>query len=415
MHYTTFHFSTKEFMNHNTWNTFYKDTKQLQKPAQAHQLLSQSDINHLQLLLIDVLNGFLNKGEHHIGMKIYIDSELRNDYILKLVKHPPKVGESLEEWSHQIFGDQKFGMILIGLEQYSNAFAIKAASMVSPLLKTAGMPVHGLSFLFFMGNYGFTPFGIHKEATGEDGILFHLGPENKQFYTWDDPKFNSLDHNTQVFHNVSEMISEGEEYILEPGDAMFIPHYVYHIGNTSEFSSSVVLDYINPPKDQFENDLIQATAEQGLKNHVDYEKPIEMEATPALWNQLIDIQSVQRKMELVLSRNILKLRSNGGLARKSIRNHATMPSDMNANFKGIPIFPLLYEVQTDDSVLIFARGHQMVIKNHPNLIELINRLNDGATISGSLVHSLLGPAWDLIDVFSFLQELFSKDAIEIDN
>ena len=57
----------------------------------------------------------------------------------------------------------------------------------------------------------------------------------------------------------------------------------------------------------------------------------------------------------------------------------------------------------------------MVIKNHPNLIELINRLNDGATISGSLVHSLLGPAWDLIDVFSFLQELFSKDAIEIDN
>ncbi len=398
-------------MNHTIWQSFYKDTDRLQKPAKANQLLTQSDIDQVKSLLIDVLNGFVNKGEHHIGMKIYIENELKNEYIHKLVEHPPRINQTLEEWSQEIFGDLKFGMILIGLEQYSNKFAEKAASIVAPLLETAGMPVHGLSFLFFMGNYGFTPFGIHKEATGEDGILFHLGPQDKQFYTWDDPKYNSLEHNKQVFHNVSEMISEGEEYNLKPGDAMFIPHYVYHIGNTSQFSSSVVLDYINPPKDRFENELLKAAAQQALNFHTDYEKPIQMDAPPSIWNDRIDIHSIQKKMELVFLRNILSLRSNGGLARKSLNNQTTLSVDMNTAFKGIPTFQLFYNIQENDKIIIFARGHEILVNNHPNLLTIIKKLNSGDTITIGEVCKLLEPQWDLIDIFSFIQELLSKEAI----
>ena len=33
----------------------------------------------------------------------------------------------------------------------------------------------------FIGNYGFTPFGVHKENIGEEGFLFHMGPGKKTF------------------------------------------------------------------------------------------------------------------------------------------------------------------------------------------------------------------------------------------
>ena len=284
-----------------------------------------------------------------------------------MVANPPKIESSFEEWSKQIFGEQNFGMILIGLEQYSISFAEKIATIVRPLLENMGLPLNGLSFLFFMGNYGFTPFGVHKEATGEDGILFHLGPENKQFFTWDDPKYNAIEHNSSVFHNVSEMLSKGELYDLEPGDAMFIPHYVYHIGNTPKFSLSFVMDYINPPKDRFENELIKETAEEELFYHVEYEKPLKLDASKSDVNDLLDLQSIRKKMETVLDRKILKLKSNGGIRRKSNRTGSVLPPTGSFSIKGIKIFPIYLDKQDADNILIFARGHRIVKKIHPKL------------------------------------------------
>ncbi|WP_372794071.1 RNA methylase [Lutibacter sp.] len=402
-------------MNSNSWKTFINDSNELIKPAAAKQLVSNKDIDEIKLLLINVLIGFLAKEDIHVGLKTYINNQLRNDFIEKMVANPPKLEYSLENWSQQIFGDQKFGMILIGLEQYSNSFAEKVAAIVRPLLEIAGLPLDGLSFLFFMGNYGFTPFGIHKEATGEDGILFHLGPENKQFYTWDNPKYNTIEHNSEVFHNVSEMLTEGKAYELEPGDAMFIPHYVYHIGNTPKFSLSFVLDYINPPKDRFENELIKETAEEELLNHIDYEKPLKLDATQSALNDLIDLQSIHKKMKITLTRKILRLKSNGGIRRKSNRTRTTIPSMGIFSIKGKKIFPIYLDVQDSKKTLIFARGHRIVKKNHPMLSQLIDRLNTGESITLDIIRQLMEPIWDLVEVFSFIQELLSIEAIILDS
>ena len=401
-------------MNSNIWKTLLDNSNKLSKPAQAKQLVSNKDIVEIKLLLIDVLKGFLAKEDIHVGLKTYINNELRNDYIKKMVANPPHLEHSLGDWSQQIFGDQKFGMILMGLEEYSNSFAEKAATIVRPLLENAGLPINGLSFLFFMGNYGFTPFGIHKEATGDDGILFHLGPENKQFYTWDDPKYNSIEHNTEVFHNVSEMLTEGKAYELEPGDAMFIPHYVYHIGNTPKFSLSFVLDYINPPKDRFENELIKETAEEVLLNHIEYEKPIRLNAPQSALNDVIDLQSIQKKMEITLARKILRLKSNGGIRRISNRTRATIPTIESFSIKGKKMFPIYLDLQDKKETLIFARGHRIVFKNHPMLPQLFDQLNKGEYITLTSIRQLLEPIWDLVDVYSLIQELLSFEAILTD-
>lgn len=401
-------------MNSSTWKSLLYDSDNLSKPAQGKQLISTKDIAEIKLLLIKVLRGFLAKEDLHVGLKTYINNELRNDLIEKMVANPPSLEHSFEDWSQQIFGDQKFGMILIGLEEYSNSFAEKAATIVRPLLENAGLPLDGLSFLFFMGNYGFTPFGVHKESTGEDGILFHLGPENKEFYTWDKPKYNSIEHNSEVFHNIYEMLAEGKAYELEPGDAMVIPHYVYHIGNTPKFSLSFVLDYVNPPKDRFENELIKETAEEVLINHVEYEKPIRLNAPHSALNDVLDLHSIQKKMEITLARKILSLKSNGGIRRKSNKKRALIPQMENFSIKGKEIFPIHLDVPDTKKTLIFARGHRIVLKNHPMLPQLIGQLNKEEYITLTSIRQLMEPIWDLVEVYSLIQELLSVEAIMTD-
>jgi len=77
----------------------------------------------------------------------------------------------------------------------------------------------------------------------------------------------------------------------------------------TKFSLSFVLDYINPPKDRFENELIKQTAEEALLNHNDYEVPLKMNATTTELNNVINIESLQKKLETTFARKILSLKS----------------------------------------------------------------------------------------------------------
>jgi hypothetical protein len=105
----------------------------------------------------------------------------------------------------------------------------------------------GLAFLCFVGNYDYTPFGVHKEILGEEGFLFHMGPNDKTFYIWDTSKFYELSKGEDLCSVSEEVLGEaGHVFILKPGDVLCIPSKKFHIGQTVECSSSMVMDFINP-------------------------------------------------------------------------------------------------------------------------------------------------------------------------
>lgn len=399
-------------MNNKAWESLYLNSQHLEKPASVKGLISNNEIEEIQGVMLEILRSFIEKGEMHIGLKTYIDQELRNDMADRMTALPPQQHDTLESWSQRIFGDQKFGMVLNYLEGFSNSFAEKAANIVSPLLSIAGMPLEGLSFLFFMGNYGFTPFGIHKESIGEEGILFHLGPGNKQFYAWDDPELNSMEHNSQVFHNVEEMLPNAQCYELEPGDAMFVPHNVYHVANTSEFSISFVMDYINPPSDRFENQLFKSAGEnEVLINKNSYQVPLKMESNIADWSELLNFESMKRKMEVSFQRRILELKSNGGILRKSNFSRGFQFPNGIFIIQGKSIFPLFQQELSNNRVMLFARGHRIVKQNHKNFSFLLEKLNNGEGVSLITIKELLEPEWDITEIYGFISDLLQVDAV----
>lgn len=403
------------YRNTEIWEEFYTKSAQLTKPTAINNVLSDEDVTELQQQLKTVINKFLDKGELHKGIKVYINHELNNAKVEEMASNRPGSKETIEQWSMRLFGDQKFGMVVNSLETFNNELTERMCTIVAPLLQKAGMPLGGLSFLFFMGNYGFTPFGIHKEAKGEEGFLFHLGPNNKDFYTWNIEDYNQIEHNTEVFHEIDAMLPKAEKYPLQAKSAMFIPHYVYHIANTEAFSLSVVMDYINPSRDYLEKKIASqiAVSEVPLKTTGSYLPPVNTTTQTLNWSELLNTDTWENKYKNTLEKYITKLKSNAGVLNPSVsQNKGGLPNPP-FTISGKAIFPLLEHTEESSITCVMARGNEIQVKNNSKLTSLLNKLNTGESLNFQELQNHLAPDWDLIDMFDFVSQLWRAEAINI--
>ncbi|MDE1205503.1 RNA methylase [Tenacibaculum larymnensis] len=401
--------------NSETWKKLYQNSQELTKPTSIDNILSDDDVIFLKQELKNIINRFLDKGELHKGIKVYINHELQNGIAEEMAANRPEENETIEQWCMKLFGDQKFGVVFNSLETFSNEFTERMCHIVAPLLQKAGMPLGGLSFLFFMGNYGFTPFGIHKDAKGEDGFLFHLGPNDKGFYTWDIEEYNQIEHHTKVFHEVEAMLPTSTKYPLKEKSTMFIPHQVYHIAKTDEFSLSVVMDYINPSRDYLEKTIAaQIAASELTKNpKVGYLSPVDITTEELDWNNLLNPKTWENKYKNALTKYITKLKSNAGVLQPSIVENKEGLPNPPFQIKGKTIFPLLLHTENTEKTCIMARGNEVIVSNNSQLNTIIKKLNTGETISFDELQNHLTPTWELMDVFDFVSQLTRVGAITI--
>ena len=404
-------------MKERNWDQLIHTTKQLTKPNAHKGLLTDQDISELKTALIRIINRFFDKGEIHKGLKIYVEGELKNVYADKMSQIKPSEIDGLQEWGKKVFEDQKYGVVFNSLESYDNNIVEQMCRITSPLIDQVGLPLGGLSFLFFMGNYGFTPFGIHKEAKGEEGFLFHLGPGNKDFYTWDNEELNQVEHNTVVFTDIEAMIPSSTGYQLSPGSVMYIPDQVFHIAKTEDFSISVVMDFINPSRDYLVKMLAKEVIEiEGPENvSTPYLKPYSIKSDHLKSSTFLDESSIYSKFEIALQRKIMKLKSNGGVLKPSIPlNKARLPND-DCKIKGKLVFPLILTSVDSDRSMIYARGNEISVSNNSRLPAILSRLNAGLDIEINLLKEELIEEWELSQVFSFIFELIRYEAVEVIN
>lgn len=397
------------------WKQLHDETEGLKKPGALNDLISPQVIPELERGIIRVINRFLDEGAWHLGLKIFIQKELRNDLAHRLDANRPKEEEGLERWAQQIFEEQKFGIVFNSLEKYDNEFSELLCTMVHPLLKVAGLPLGGVSFLFFMGNYGFTPFGIHKDAKGEEGFLFHLGPGIKEFYSWDIEALNKIEHYTKVFHDIDEMLPSSKKHELLPGSVMFIPSQVYHIGRSDTFSLSIVMDYINPSKDYLYKELAIEIAEEPVlpteKSH--FLNPLPTSKDKPIPEDYIDSDSLSNKFLHALQKRIAKLQSQAGMLLSGIAGKNKILPNGDFKFRGKPVFPITFYKNDAGKVILFARGHAINITDNKNILRVITELNNGKIFSFQSLKNQDLSDWDLIDIYGFLNDLYQFDAIDI--
>lgn len=395
------------------WEQLYTESEHLTQATSIHEVFTQDDIDFVESRLKNALNTFLTRGELNKGIKVYVDKQLRHDYPKKMAEQKPSGNESLEVWCRSIFGDEKFGVIFNSLESYDNKLVERMCEIVHPLLEKAGLPLGGLSFLFFMGNYGFTPFGIHKEAKGEEGFLFHMGPSNKTFYTWDIDEYNVIEHNTEVFHNVDEMLPMAKPYDLSPTSVMFIPNHLYHIANTEEFSFSVVMDYINPSREAIENMIAEKISSElkDVPKNKDYFDPVEWNQELD-WNRMLNSASWEDKYKRTLQRYYSRLQSNHGILLPAISEVGNYILNENFSIKGKSLFPLIEYVDQNQQRYVLVRGREVPVKPNSHLSQVLTDLNDGKPFTFEELKSILLEDWDVSNSYGFVSDLLEFDAIE---
>jgi hypothetical protein len=394
--------------NSGAWKDFLQLTHNLSTPGVAKKIVPPFFLDLYPKLLRDVVMEFAKRKEPHNGLKIFVNRMQDNSYNAKLLEQPPKKHESLHEWVKHFFEGEPHGMVMNYLEDYSNELVQHLAQMVVPLLEQAGMPPAGLSMLFFMGNYGFTPFGVHRGTPGDDGFLFHLGPGKKTFYIWDTAEYNELTDFAESYADVERILPYATAYELEPGDVIFFPPDLFHVAYTPEFSMSLVLDYRKPPKLEFIKLLLEKTSFEEEANPF-FIQPVNMHA------QKKDL--LQRERDVLFSAQLMDaweqvfcgLKSNGGFFKPSLADKRLYIDEGIYKVKA-PFQVVVLE--KGNALQLFARGHSWMCKKTPAVHLVVEKLNSKGFFSMEELIKSFTPEYTLTECYEWAVRLMQTDILE---
>jgi hypothetical protein len=143
-------------------------------------------------------------------------------------------------------GAERFSLVLNNLETVSPSLAAGLGTFLGALIDGWGVPIGGAELVAFAGNYSGTAFGVHEGY--EDAFLTHYGPGPKDFYTWSNKEYQKLTGGSDpLYGDYLWLLEHGERFVLEPGDALFLPRRVFHVGRQDEFSVSVAVPLYTYP------------------------------------------------------------------------------------------------------------------------------------------------------------------------
>jgi len=194
-----------------------------------------------------VLEGFAAiRRAHAAGVEItanarvYVGEEHRPDLVDKVLAADAWPQGDFVAWMQDQIGADRFSLVLNTLESVSEPLAAGLGEFVGALIDGWGVPAGGAELVAFVGNYSGTAFGVHEGY--ENAFLTHQGPGTKDFYCWPAEEYRKLTGGSDpLYGDYTWLLEHGEHFALEPGDALFLPERVFHVGRQSEFSVSVAI------------------------------------------------------------------------------------------------------------------------------------------------------------------------------
>ncbi|MFF7050188.1 JmjC domain-containing protein [Streptomyces griseorubiginosus] len=203
----------------------------------------------------DVLVGFEAIRRAHAagtGIKaharVYVGEERRDDLLPRALTAPSWDGgvDAFVPWMQDLAAAERFSLVINNLETVSPALAAGLGTFLKSVIDGWGLPLGGAEQVAFAGNYSGTAFGIHEGY--EDAFLVHLGPNAKNFYCWPAEQYEKLTGGKQpTYGDYRALLEEAEHFLLEPGDALFLPRRVFHVGTQDTFSVSVAMPLYTYP------------------------------------------------------------------------------------------------------------------------------------------------------------------------
>ncbi|WP_030253014.1 JmjC domain-containing protein [Streptomyces violens] len=178
--------------------------------------------------------------------RVYVGEERRDDLLPEVLSAAAWPDDGFVPWMQSLAGADRFSLVINNLETVSPPLAAGLGTFLASLLDGWGVPLGGAEQVAFAGNYAGTAFGVHEGY--EDAFLIHLGPNAKNFYTWPGDEYEKLTGGkAPLYGDYRWLLEHGEHFVLEPGDALFLPRRVFHVGTQDQFSVSVAVPLYTYP------------------------------------------------------------------------------------------------------------------------------------------------------------------------
>jgi hypothetical protein len=417
------------------WNSFLTKTNNRVNTTVIKDAINSDDRNLLSSEILHVISELCRLRTNKYGYRVYREDELvKGEALNYIFDNPPLQNEDVEEYAARVFKDENFGMIINGCEKFSDPLSKKLLSLIRPLLEIVGIPMVGLSVHTFVGNYGYTPLGIHKDNPGENVIHFHLGPGAKTMYNWSDEAYKEHDGvRRNKEKKYEELTPFAEVYEFGAGDIYFMPWNKFHLGKTDGLSIGVTVWFNNPPKNKLFDKIFSSLTKQYMvddPSNKDILSPVKDPYGQETLKDMQDLLVMDEDFNNLLFKDVLKvlhddyklaLFSNGGWKTRvislsdenifEVNNYSFLKDRV---IKKVNPYTIYWRKSIDENKLvIFARGTKLMVRYHVEIENILQKLNDSQEIdSGSLLKNL-NSEWPEAAGLYILALLYDKRAIEI--
>jgi len=363
------------------------------------------------------------------GFRVYLDGKEQDDaYLKNLCKNIPELDENIIEYSKRVF-NTKFGIIINSGEKHSDIISERIMNLMQPLIEKIGLPASGLEITIFIGDYGWTPLGIHQDHRGENVMHFHLGPGKKTMYTWDEKVYEEVAGSKFNNRDIEPILKHSNEYPFTTGDLYYMPWNKYHVGFSDELSVGITLWFNNPTKQTYVHKIIESFIFQYVQEDKDILTPqinylqnnntfSDILSTIKLDEDVLNL-SAKEFLNKVYSEYKFCLLSNGGWQSVPLSREMKDKYDVNEYeylldkkvFAKKP-FKLFYTIK-NEIIDVYVRGSKIEMKHHKELELIIEKINTNEVYDVNLLLENLSKYWPIEAGLYFISLLYDKRGIEI--
>ncbi|GGD29569.1 JmjC domain-containing protein [Pontibacillus salipaludis] len=393
-------------MNNIAISNLMEETKNLTKPKVWKYYINRNlkDYSKMFTEVIATVQQQKNTPPLNINVNDAIKPWLKN----KINDHNVKDFQHLEDWFKAWLQEDNFCVLIDHLTNYSeDLFNMLTSRVINQLGSELNLSIGADAYAIY-GNYGYTPFGIHKDT--EPIFLIHCGPSNKDIWYWENPPNEDYTGRTDILYSNSEWKESATHVVLEPGDMVFIPRHAYHLLYTPDFS--ITLGTALFPDDP------RALINTGLSNmqqvqEIDYhDVSISWSNQDLLIGEEFDERinnsfgfSTSNIGSSILNGLIdhnLKLQSNGGFIGAPSTTLLNRSTSINSSCYKLKKNTKIQYKEQDGELVLFLRGRTFKVNYNERILGTVDYINNARKFSLKDISGILEDekaAYKLLELF----------------
>lgn len=382
----------------NHWKEYEKKSHGLTKPV-----CISGFVDNKEEILREIQNCFLNfpkGGSDSPSLRVFDENNgIRVDLAEKVIAHTSDAIPDFDIWIQHTTGLKKYCIALKEITRWNYKLdKILYHTFVKPYIRHFGIPLGGFEFYCFIGNYGFTPFGIHSDQ--EHSLLINLGPTPKYIWTWTENQYLKTNGSAKPRMNFDRdfLSSSKHKFVLNSGDFCHIPRNEFHILESPSFS--VMLGIIPYPASVA---AIQYKSSNAALHFNHFGEQIFKKSLENLMSQytFMDQTSMAEKYQQLLE-------SNGYISSKPIAIQRQLNKDSLFILSEYTIF---FKKINDDVQQLTSRMSEISLHNCSVIQELLETFRAKHALNLKEIQKLLARQLDRASVNYTVQALIDSGTI----